>query len=419
MLSLEKLNTKITLDTKKQLITVSANLTLSELNEYLAKNDPGFGFMPNPTEPTSTIGGLISTNAKGTNFLRYGAISDNLESIKVLLLNGTIINVTKDDKDISILGLTDLDKEKLVSKNIAINYPGIIGFHKNKSILELFAGTEGILGIILEATLVLKKKVKNKYGVFFFFRENKAIEFQNAIKNLEDFKEFGVSSLEFFDNNSLDIIRSYKTKKTKLNKIPDINPLFKEALYLELEKDDLDTLEEKLMSILELFFTLGGFEDDTWAGVGEDEISKFQVLRHALPEAINIIVEENRKNEPSITKLSCDFKLDNNFDNLLKMYLDIPLSIPHALFGHILDNHLHLNFMPTNKDELDKSLNIIDSLANFVSKNNGCLAFENGIGKLKVDLIKKYLDKDLLSNAKIIKEAVDSNYLVNSGNILC
>ena len=419
IISIENINKKILYNKANNSIICECGVRLSDLKNFIAKNINGYFFAPNPTEPTATVSGLISTNARGTNYIKYGSILDNLLSLKVLLPNGKIKTFNKGDFIIKSDEIVLPNGSKLTNLNNTNLYSGILGICKNKDILSLFAGTEGILGIILEAEFKLTKLIENKYGVLFFFRNNKAIDFADTIKNMHNLDKINLTGLEFFDTNSLDILRSYKSKTSKLKDIPDIDTDYKNAIYVELEDDNMDELELNLFSILEQFAIFEGQENDTWAGVGVDEIEKFSLLRHSLPEAINIIIEENKRQFPSLTKIACDFKVDSNFRELFNMYNSLLKGkLKYALFGHIGDNHLHLNILPTNKTELDYTNKVIDILSDFVSKNNGVLAFENGIGKLKKSLIKKYINKDYLNNAVKLKEYLDKDYLFNRGNIL-
>ena len=419
IISIEKINKKIKFNPITNSVVCDCGIRLIELIEYINKNCNDYFFAPNPTEPTATISGLISTDAKGTNHIKYGSVADNLLSIKMLLPNGKVHTFHKDDFIIKEDEYTLPNNETIVNLNKQNLYSGILGLGKNKDILHIFAGTEGILGVILEAELQLTKKIENKYGVLFLFRENTAFDFVNEAKKLLVYKEDSLVSFEYFDNNSLNILRKFKCKSAKLKDIPDINCEYKNAVYIELENDNMDNLEELLFGLLEQFALSGGIEEDTWAGVGENEIEKFSLFRHSLPEAINMIVEENKHQFSKITKIALDFKLDRNFRELFNMYNTLLLGkVDYAVFGHIYDNHLHVNILPKDDSELEFAYEMIDKFADFVSKNGGILAFENGIGKLKKALIKKYIDNDFLDNAKKIKEYLDKNYLFNRGNIL-
>ncbi len=419
IISIENLNKKIEYNKDNNSILCECGVRLSDLKDYIMKNINGYFFAPNPTEPTATISGLISTNAKGTNYIKYGSIVDNLLSIKVLLPNGKIATFHKGEYPIDANEYNLPNGEKLTNLNCNNLYSGVLGLCKNKDILHLFTGTEGILGIILEAELKLTKVVDNKYGVMFFFRDNCGFDFSENIKKLQKNNEISLVGLEYFDTFSLTILRDFKDKSSKLKDIPDIDKNYQNAVYIELENECMDNLETSLFSLLEIFANYGGLEEDTWAGVGQDEIEKFNLLRHSLPEAINVIIEENRKNCPTITKIACDYKLDSNFRELFEMYNTLLNgNIDYALFGHIGDNHLHLNILPKNENELDFAISVVDKLAKFVADNNGVLAFENGVGKLKAPIIKKYINKNYFENARKIKEYLDKNYLFNRGNIL-
>ncbi len=101
-------------------VRVETGLDKLSLNSILYKDGLWF---PIETMSNSTIGGMIGTNAVGLDYLRYGTTRSNVISIKAVLADGRIITMNE-----QCLGLMDL-----------------------------FIGSEGMLGVIVEATLKVKK----------------------------------------------------------------------------------------------------------------------------------------------------------------------------------------------------------------------------------------------------------------------
>ena len=77
-------------------VTVSPGVTYARLNEALAEFER---FLP-PAPATGgycTIGGMIATNAAGMNSVKYGSILDYVESLELVLANGTVIETQRRD----------------------------------------------------------------------------------------------------------------------------------------------------------------------------------------------------------------------------------------------------------------------------------------------------------------------------------
>ena len=105
-------------------IVVQAGVNWTKMNEKI--KDSGL-FLPLDPSPTALIGGMISTNCSGTNAMRYGTMKDYIVNLTVVLADGSIIKTRHRPRKTSA------------------------GYNLN----GLFAGSEGTLGIITEATLKL------------------------------------------------------------------------------------------------------------------------------------------------------------------------------------------------------------------------------------------------------------------------
>ncbi|MCT7875637.1 MAG: FAD-binding oxidoreductase, partial [Lactobacillus iners] len=126
ILSTAKLNKIIELNTIDGYAVVQPGVVNGDLDAAARKE--GYFYAPDPaSRPYSGIGGNIATNAGGLSGVKYGSTRDNVLGLKVVLANGDIINVG---------GKTTKQ---------AFGY----------DLTHLFIGSEGTLGIIVEATVKL------------------------------------------------------------------------------------------------------------------------------------------------------------------------------------------------------------------------------------------------------------------------
>lgn len=126
VLSLSRMNQVRAIDAVNNTLTVDAGVTLAAAQEAAASGDRLFP-LSLASEGTCQIGGVLSTNAGGTQVLRYGNARDLVLGLEVVLANGDIWN-----------GLTGLRKD-----------------NTGYDLKQLFLGSEGTLGIITGAVLKL------------------------------------------------------------------------------------------------------------------------------------------------------------------------------------------------------------------------------------------------------------------------
>jgi len=381
-------------------------------------------FPPNPTETTATIGGMFSSNAGGPNSYYYGKTAKYIEAISIILPSREIWNIQRGQYVFDAQGCK-LPNGKffclpLTQKNFS-SVPLIA--HPGMDLIDFFAASEGMLGIVDSLTIRLLPEPKKIWGVVCLFKNvHSAICFAKAlIKN--EFENVSVTAIEYFDKVTLRLIDELKKTVSRLSVIPDIAPDIEASVYVELicEIEDDEMMEIALLSLQELLVTCGGDEDLTWAAAGNEEMEKFRLFRHAAPEAVNQKKDAHRMAVSEIVKTAVDFSAPNEyFEQIMEMYdQDIKSSnILGAIFGHVGNCHLHVNFLPVDMEEMRTVQEIIDSWAKKISAFGGCIAAENGIGKLKKHLFSNYVHEFERALALQIKQSFDQENLLNPGNIL-
>ena len=81
-------------------------------------------------------------------------------------------------------------------------------------------------------------------------------------------------------------------------------------------------------------------------------------------------------------------------------------SIPYVIFGHLGDNHLHINLLPQpSQKELAASL--YEEIARKIISWNGTVAAEHGIGKIKKKYFHEMVGKKSIEELKAIKNILD------------
>ncbi|MBW2258316.1 MAG: hypothetical protein JRI25_27475, partial [Deltaproteobacteria bacterium] len=104
---------------------------------------------------------------------------------------------------------------------------------------------------------------------------------------------------------------------------------------------------------------------------------KLHALRHAIPAGINEQVVRN-----GMPKVGTDLAVpDEALRTMMDHYEAAP--VPHLLFGHLGDNHLHLNMLPRTAAELEEARTYYRRLSRIAVDLGGTVSAEHGIGKLK------------------------------------
>src|SRR6266567_4214589 len=165
--------------------TTEAGVILRDLQN--AVEDKGLIYPPDPTERGCFLGGNIATNASGSRTFKYGPTRNYVERLKIVLATGEVINIRRgehhagEDGRIAI-GLPSgrAIEAKLPSYRMPRVRKHASGYFvaPGMDLIDLFIGSEGTLGVIVEAELrLLPKPVGVLSGVVFFASEDNLLAF--------------------------------------------------------------------------------------------------------------------------------------------------------------------------------------------------------------------------------------------------
>ena len=213
VVSTEKLNRLLEIDTRERLVRVQAGITLRELNTALSVSGLQ---IPVDGYDEETIGGLISKNALGDSGGKYGGIYDYVERIEVVLANGEVLQTERLKKyalakraaEKTFEGEIYRKMAKITKENTALlgkindenksqaGYPMLSKAPKRETLdlLPVFFGAEGTLGVISEVILKAVPIRKKPERVVATFRE-----IEHAVKYAETISALKPRRLDLFD----------------------------------------------------------------------------------------------------------------------------------------------------------------------------------------------------------------------------
>jgi D-lactate dehydrogenase (cytochrome) len=223
-----------------------------------------------------------------------------------------------------------------------------------------------------------------------------------------------VLSIEFFDRNSVDLIR----QKYPPPKVPEKS---NGLVFFEQEvpsQEEMIKFLEQTIALLEhcsVSNTLTSTEPD-WKRESKE-------MRHALPEQVNSLIRSRGG-----YKVATDIVVpDTALDTMMKFYHKIgdELGIQYVIFGHIGDNHLHFNFLPRDKEEVAAASETCTILLRKAVVLGGTVSGEHGVGKktyVENGVRRPYLEimygREGLSSISQIKRLLDPRCILNVGNIV-
>jgi len=381
-------------------------------------------FTPDPTETSATIGGMVACNASGARSFLYGATRRHISGIRMLLADsrGIVLKrgqVFSRGRKLSIpietggvLSVSLPDYKMPDTKNASGYFVS-----DDMDALDLLIGSDGTLGVITQIDAALLPMPKIIWGVSCFFAsENDAVAFVMQVRHTIP----GLAALEFFDGDALKLLRTQKEQNLAFSKLLDIPKEAESCIFTELHCDDYEIAENRLFDLGEVLKQNGGSEDNTWVARTEADRVQMQFLRHAIPESANMLIDRRKQTCPVVRKLGTDMSVpDALLPEVMRLYRrDLSENrLQSAIWGHIGNNHLHVNILPRDENEFYRGKALYARWAAQISKMGGAVSAEHGVGKLKANLLTLMYGQRSVMQMEELKLCFDSKKLLGIGNI--
>ncbi len=371
VLSLERMNRILEINTKDFVAVVQPGVNTEKLAD--AAERKGLFYPPDPASRANNfIGGNLATNAGGPRCLKYGVTRDYALGLEVVLADGRILRLG---------GRT----------------------HKNKTgfdFVRLFVGSEGLLGVITEATLKLIPLPP--------YRATLAAGFDampNAVRALQAILAAGFlpCALELADQFTLAAAAKY-TKSARLAEC-------KAHLIVELDGQEKSVRGElpEVEKIIRRFNPK--FVD---RGLGDAECEKVWQVRRDFSFSLRAT---------GLTKLNQDIvvprgKLEELFKFAARLQKKSGLQL--ACFGHAGDGNIHTNIMVdfNQPGAQERSEAALDELFRFVLSQGGAITGEHGIGLAKKRWWPLAVSKEVREVHGELKRMLDPKGILNPGKFL-
>lgn len=382
----------------------------------------GFFYPPDPTEWSCQLGGTVATNASGSRSFKYGSTRRYVERLEVVLPTGEILNIKRGEifSDANGIITIQVADDKTITVKLP-TYPqpdtrkNTSGYISGERIdaIDLFIGSEGTLGIITEIEFKLLSKPKGFLsGIVFFKDEKNLLEFVSEAREKsfvnrqsEIANEIDATLLEYFDEEALKFIKG---------KFPETPENMAGAIFFEQETNE-ETEDELFMQWNDLLEKHQAEIDVSWFTTTEEDRQKMRDFRHALPVSVNEFIVHHKQR-----KVSTDIAVpDQEFASMLKFYKKSlhDSNLQYVIFGHIGDNHVHVNILPKNEEEATKAKHLY---GRFIAQGimlGGTISAEHGIGKVKSKYLYVMYGERYLNEMAELKRAFDVKGILGRDNI--
>ena len=383
---------------------VEAGVILSDLQR--AVDQEALLYPPDPTERGCFVGGNVATNASGARTFKYGPTRSYIRRLKVVLASGELLDLRRGEVRADARGRICLDKSievQLPHYRMPATRKNATGYFvaPEMDAVDLFIGSEGTLGVICEVEVKLLPKPEGLLsGVVFFANEADVLALVQEVRAHVDAR-----AIEFFDEESLRFLRE---------KYPTIPAEAVAAIFFEQETtaETDDAVLNQWLALLDQHHALA----DSWFATNEQDQAKLREFRHQLPVLMNEWFAHYRQR-----KVSTDMSVpDDAFPGLFHLYKETLRSsgLRYTIFGHIGDNHVHVNILPRDETEGARAREMYVEFLKYAASVGGTLSAEHGVGKLKRDYLHLFYTDDQLREMAAVKKALDPNGILGRGNIL-
>jgi FAD/FMN-containing dehydrogenase/Fe-S oxidoreductase len=424
ILDVSRLNRILELNREERWARVQPGMILAELNKHLTPHGLLFGPDPSSSDMCK-LGGMVANNSAGPHTLRYGAVKDNVQALRVCVASGEWLNARAyglDDSQLaglltahaSLRGVLSLVQEQAaviaskrptVSKNsCGYNLFGLAdGLTRGQFDLpKLFVGSEGTLGVVSEARLHLVDKPTATVTALIHFRRLEDVG--EAVPKLLALKP---SALEVMDANTLDLIGRAQ------HGIPmDAAATLLAELDSESGGDDLQEQAARMAAICRQY----QLASDLVLAYDQDRREQLWKARKALyPTLYRFDPRKKPINFVDDVVVTAD-----RISELIR-YLEEFFKgqrVPVAIFGHIGNGNAHIvPLLDVNdRQDFEKMVQGYHEIHQTVlDRFGGSICGEHGDGRVRAEYVRAMFGPELYGMFEQVKRLFDPSGILNPG----
>jgi len=374
VLSLERMNQVLDFNAVDRTLTVQPGMILQKVHEAAQEHDLIYP-VDFAARGSCSIGGNIATNAGGIRVIRYGNTREWIAGLKVVAGNGELLDLNR----------------------------GLIKNSSGYDFRQLLIGSEGTLGIVVEATLKLAEPPPPSQVMLLALPDMDALMQVFALFR----QRLNLQAFEFFTDVALKHVLAHGAQRAIDGDYP---------YYVVTEFDAADELAQET--------ALGAFEhalEQGWVSDGAIAQSETQAaalwrLREGITESL--AAHKPYKNDVSVRISAVPAFLHEMQDLLGREYPDIEV----VWFGHIGDGNLHINVLrPEGLAEdafIAQCEHVTKLLAETLHRHGGSISAEHGIGLVKRAYLESTRSAAEIALMRGVRQVFDPNGILNPGKVM-
>ncbi len=385
LLSVDRMNKIRSTNAKGRTMTVEAGVILSNIHDAAAAEDLVFP-LTFGAKGSCMVGGFLSTNAGGSNVVKYGNTRDLVMGIEVVTPQGEIMDL-----------MSELHKD-----NSGLN------------LKHLLIGAEGTLGIITAAVLKLQPMPK-AYATAMVATPT-VDEALTLLHRLQSETGGAVEAFELMPRKFIDMHKAhFQTDKGPFDEDYDVNILVEIGSTVDamarIQEDGSIPLTQLLETTLGKLFEDGLLLD---AVVAQNQSQRTQMWERRESAAEVCYLRKPSLDTDVAVPLD---KVESFLNNITGRMTALDAGATDVAIAHLGDGNIHYNVYPTRDDPT-----LIDAMRETIEdvtkEYRGSFSAEHGIGISKLPSMRRRKDPTAVAAMQAIKLALDPNNILNPGKTI-
>ena len=385
VLLLERMNKILEIRTEASIAIVEAGVILSDLHSAVGIYDLIFP-MTFGARSSAMIGGMLSTNAGGSNVLKYGNTRDLCLGLEVVLPTGEIMNI-----------MSELHKD-----------------NSGYNLKHLMIGAEGTLGIITAAVLKLSPKPKCEATAMVAMESlDKALQILNRLQSATN---GSVQAFEYMPRAYLEAFSShFPNKRAPFDTLYDINVLVDLGSTAPSMCEPSSSGKTKLTELLEDILA----QEYERGAVLQAIVAQNDSQRQEMWERREAAAEVTITRKPIVANdiaVPLD-KLSEFINTVNTKVTELDPGGKSIHVAHLGDGNVHFTVWPGSENPEVHSL-IVEIVEEVVLKLGGSFSAEHGIGVAKLNSMQRRKDPVAIKVMRQIKEGLDPKNILNPNKVI-
>lgn len=374
VVAMDRMKNVLSFNEIDRVVTIEAGMVTRQLQQF-AEEQGLYYPVDFASAGSSQVGGNIATNAGGIKVIRYGMTRDWVLGLKVVDGNGHILELN----------------QGLVKNNTGLDFR------------HLFIGSEGILGIITEATIRLTRKAQELSVLVLA-----VVDFPSILHVLKTFNEgMSITAFEFFGHNGMEKVIAHSSIPAPFE---TVSPFYALIEFEQSSEADLD----HAMALFESCMENGWVEDGT-ISQSLSQAENLWRLREDMSETLSHWKPYKNDISVQVSRMPAFLKRVNLL--VSEEYPDFEI----VWFGHIGDGNLHLNILKpeslTVADFTERCSGVSQRVAALIKEFNGSVSAEHGVGLLKKSYLSYTRTPIEIDLMRQIKQVFDPKGIMNPGKV--